>query len=218
MRDLGTLTHSGRHCNHAVKPYDAAMTTDTTRCSTWVFGYGSLIWRPGFPHEQSAVAAIDHRARRFWQGSTDHRGVPGAPGRVVTLVDASGERCWGRAFALPPAERLAILAALDHREQGGYQRLSLPLVFADGRRERGVTWIATRENAHYLGPARPDAIARQVYGARGPSGPNAEYVFQLESALDEDGHPDPHVTAIADALRDLEASGTPRAPRERTRG
>jgi cation transport regulator ChaC len=194
------------------------MATDTANDATWVFGYGSLIWRPGFPHEQSAVAAIDHRARRFWQGSTDHRGVPGAPGRVVTLIDAPGERCWGRAFALPRKERQAILAALDHREQGGYQRLSLPLVFADGGRGRGVTWIATRDNAHYLGPARPDAIARQVFSARGPSGPNADYVFQLERALDEDGHPDPHVTAIADALRDLESTTGTAAMRKRTTG
>ncbi len=183
------------------------MVTNTTGEVTWVFGYGSLIWRPGFPYEQSAIAAIDHRARRFWQGSTDHRGVPGAPGRVVTLIDAPGARCWGRAFSLPPAERRAILAALDHREQGGYQRLSLPLEFGDGRRGRGVTWIATRENEHYLGPAGTEVIARQIFSALGPSGPNTEYVFQLESALDRDGHPDPHVTAIADALRGLGATG-----------
>lgn len=191
------------------------MAMDTMEEATWVFGYGSLIWRPGFPFEQSAVAAIDHRARRFWQGSTDHRGVPGAPGRVVTLVDAPGNRCWGRAFALPRTERPAILAALDHREQGGYQRLSLPLVFADGRQGRGVTWIATRENVHYLGPARPEAIARQVFHARGPSGPNAEYVYRLETALLRDGHPDPHVTAVADALRELESRGDPARARER---
>jgi cation transport regulator ChaC len=183
------------------------MSTENASRTTWVFGYGSLIWRPGFPHVASEIACIDHRVRRFWQGSTDHRGVPGAPGRVVTLVDRPGERCWGRAFALPEAGRHEILAALDHREQGGYQRLSLPLHFPDGRTVQGLTWIATADNRNYLGPARPEAIARQVVGAAGPSGPNRDYVLRLEKALGEDGHVDPHVTAVADQLRALLATG-----------
>lgn len=173
---------------------------------TWVFGYGSLIWRPGFPYLKSKVAAIDHRVRRFWQGSTDHRGVPGAPGRVVTLIDAPGERCWGRAFALSPDQKTSILAGLDHREQGGYLRLSLALRFADGQTRQGVTWIATADNPNYLGPADGDVIARQVVGASGPSGPNCEYVLRLEEALMRDGHPDPHVSAIARRVRDLSAT------------
>lgn len=173
------------------------MTDGDGNSLTWVFGYGSLIWRPGFPFLLSEVAAIDHRVRRFWQGSTDHRGVPGAPGRVVTLVDAPGERCWGRAFALPPDQRENILAALDHREQGGYQRLALPLQFADGRTIQGVTWIATADNPNYLGPASDADIAEQVRAASGPSGPNREYVLRLVEALHADGHDDPHVRSIA---------------------
>ena len=168
---------------------------------TWVFGYGSLIWRPGFPCLTSEIAAIDHRVRRFWQGSTDHRGVPGAPGRVVTLVDAPGERCWGRAFALPPEQKLAILAGLDHREQGGYQRLALPLHFADGRTVQGVTWIATADNPNYLGPAPDPVIAEQIRRAAGPSGPNREYALRLDEALRADGHDDPHVREIAALVR-----------------
>lgn len=168
---------------------------------TWIFGYGSLIWRPGFAFLTSEIAAIDHRVRRFWQGSTDHRGIPGAPGRVVTLVDAPGARCWGRAFALPPDQRHDILAGLDHREQGGYQRLALPLHFVDGRKVQGVTWIATADNPNYLGPAPLPAIAAQVRSAVGPSGPNREYVLRLDEALRDDGHDDPHVRAIAELVR-----------------
>ncbi len=169
--------------------------------STWIFGYGSLIWRPGFPYLRSRVAAIDHRQRRFWQGSTDHRGIPGAPGRVVTLVDAPDRRCWGRAFELPPDRRHDILASLDHREKGGYQRLSLPLHLEDGVTVRGVTWIATADNDNFLGPADDRAIARQVAGASGPSGPNREYVLRLDEALRADGHEDPHVARIAALVR-----------------
>jgi cation transport protein ChaC len=179
---------------------------------SWIFGYGSLIWRPGFPFLRSRVAAIDHRQRRFWQGSTDHRGIPGAPGRVVTLVDAPGSRCWGRAFELPPEQRHDILARLDHREKGGYQRLSLPLHLEGGRMVRGLTWIATADNDNYLGPADDLVIARQVAAASGPSGPNREYVLRLDEALRTDGHEDPHVTRIAALVRDFTAhAATPQS-------
>ena len=66
---------------------------------TWIFGYGSLMWRPDFEYCQCHNAWIDGWGRRFWQGSTDHRGVPGAPGRVATLVREPGAKCWGTAFA-----------------------------------------------------------------------------------------------------------------------
>lgn len=179
---------------------------------SWIFGYGSLIWNPGFPYLRSCVAAIAHRERRFWQGSTDHRGVPGAPGRVVTLIDAPGSLCWGRAFELPPDQRHQILASLDHREKGGYQRLSLQLVLDDGSSLPGLTWIATADNDNYLGPARSADIASQVLAASGPSGPNPEYVLRLDEALRADGHDDPHVKTIATQVRNAMAAGPEDAP------
>ena len=80
---------------------------------TWIFGYGSLIWNPAFPYDTSRRAVVRGWRRRFWQASPDHRGVPDAPGRVVTLVEEAEASCWGRAFRLDEPDRDQIIADLD---------------------------------------------------------------------------------------------------------
>lgn len=169
----------------------------------WIFGYGSLMWRPGFAHVERRHGYVTGFVRRFWQGSTDHRGVPGAPGRVVTLVDDRGGVCWGTAFRVDDAARAPVLAALDHREKGGYRRLILPVfdragaVFAEA-----LTYVASADNREYLGEAPLEAIADQVRRARGPSGPNVEYVLELAAALAAiEGARDDHVSRLAALLR-----------------
>ncbi|MFP6624998.1 MAG: gamma-glutamylcyclotransferase, partial [Myxococcota bacterium] len=145
----------------------------------WVFGYGSLVWRPGFPHRSRRPAWVGGFRRRFWQGSTDHRGIPGAPGRVVTLVrDTRAERCWGMAYQLEAPEVDDVLAGLDQREKGGYERVEVQLHFADPGTPAscsGLLYLAAPTNPNYLGPASLEAIASQVLASSGPSGNNLEY-------------------------------------------
>lgn len=170
----------------------------------WVFGYGSLMWRVGFPFEERRPGYILGYRRRFWQGSADHRGVPEAPGRVVTLLPRQGERCWGMAYRVPLAERETVLARLDHREKGGYARVETAVFDGEGRAfTQALVYIATEDNPHFLGCAPLPEIAAQVLRSRGPSGANTEYVLELAAALRAIEAEDGHVFRLERLVREL---------------
>jgi cation transport regulator ChaC len=171
----------------------------------WIFGYGSLVWRPDFAFEESRAGWIEGFSRRFWQGSTDHRGVPESPGRVATLVRETRARCWGTVYRVAPAERRAVLARLDYRERGGFVRDEVRVHLADAAESRepsvqALLYVAAPENPNYLGPAPLSQIAEQVQRSRGPSGPNVEYVLELAAALRAMRAEDDHVFALETLL------------------
>ena len=168
----------------------------------WVFGYGSLVWRPAFPYLQRLPGFISGWARRYWQGSTDHRGVPEAPGRVVTLIPAAQHQCWGMAYRVAPDAWDSVTQALDHRERGGFDRKEVMVGFRDPGHPsvRALVYVATEQNPDYLGPAMDSEIAAQIRDAHGPSGSNVEYALELAAALRSIEAEDDHVFAIADLL------------------
>jgi cation transport protein ChaC len=172
-----------------------------TNNDLWIFGYGSIIWRVDFPYVEQQPAFIKNWTRRFWQGSTDHRGVPGKPGRVVTLISQPDEVCWGRAYRVEANQQDEILSGLDYREKGGYDRLSIDIFFDEFRSARGLTYHATIENPNYLGEASILDIANQIVSAEGPSGTNTEYAHKLDEALQEMNALDSHVSSIAERVR-----------------
>jgi cation transport protein ChaC len=164
--------------------------------SVWLFGYGSLIYKVDFPFLEQRPAAISGWARRFWQGSHDHRGTPESPGRVVTLIRQPEAICKGMAYRVSPE----VFEHLDVREKNGYLRFSTPMVFDDGSGAEGLVYIATEDNAAFLGPASAVDIARQIADSAGPSGPNSEYLLKLAEALRSLDSHDPHVFELEDHL------------------
>ncbi|MEM8766471.1 MAG: gamma-glutamylcyclotransferase [Pseudomonadota bacterium] len=171
----------------------------------WLFGYGSLIWRPDIDYLDRRPARIQGWSRRFWQGSHDHRGIPEAPGRVVTLIEAQGESCAGMSYLVDAAIVEETFSQLDHREKNGYERHSVKLDFhKHDEVAEGVVYIAPVNNFAYLGPAPLTQIARQIHGAEGPSGRNIDYLLELAAALRDLEVHDEHVFELEAAVREID--------------
>lgn len=158
----------------------------------WLFGYGSLIYLVDFPYLESRTASIKDWSRRFWQGSHDHRGTEENPGRVVTLIEDANAVCGGIAFLVEGS----VFEQLDIREKNGYLRFAADMTFEDGSHATGLVYIATPDNAAFLGEASEYDIARQISTAQGPSGTNRDYLVELAKSLREMDLEDPHVFEI----------------------
>ncbi|XP_072971098.1 gamma-glutamylcyclotransferase 2-3 [Typha angustifolia] len=183
----------------------------------WVFGYGSLIWKPGFHYDEKFVGFVKGYRRVFYQGSTDHRGTPAFPGRTVTLEPNPGEVCWGVAYKVSKEEDKKIaLEHLEVREKQYDMKLYLDFFTDTSLATPAISGVMvylastdTKTNKNYLGPASLEAMARQIIHAEGPSGPNRDYLFHLEDALNKLGCEDPHVRDLANAVRRILAMTTP---------
>lgn len=169
------------------------------RHSVWLFGYGSLIFKADFSFIERRPASISNWTRRFWQGSHDHRGTAESPGRVATLVAHAGATCEGMAYLITPH----VFEHLDYREKNGYLRFTTDITFEDGSSAEGLVYIATEDNAAFLGPASEHEISNQIAASVGPSGRNRDYLTDLAEALRMLGKNDPHVFAIEEHLKKL---------------
>ena len=169
----------------------------------WIFGYGSLIWRPNFEHRRNQHAALPGFERRFCQASHDHRGTPELPGRVVTLVPMQGGTCQGMAFELPDEGRAEILQYLDEREQDGYERVYAPLQLTGGASVPGLTWIAASGNPSWREGESMDELASLIAARHGPSGSNRDYLYRLEEALLALEMPDTYISRLALLVREV---------------
>ncbi|XP_071971450.1 glutathione-specific gamma-glutamylcyclotransferase 1 [Engystomops pustulosus] len=188
-------------------PSTAMEDTPFHQKSLWIFGYGSLVWRPDFQFSASKVGFIPGYSRKFWQGDTFHRGSPEMPGRVVTLQEDFEESTWGIAYEVRGDQIESSLEYLNIRESvlGGYIT-KLVKFFPQDEGEEGVlpvlVYIATPQNPGYLGPAPEEEIAAQIVVSSGRAGHNIEYLLRLANFMHSfcPEAEDKHLFSIEEAL------------------
>jgi len=153
----------------------------------WVFGYGSLMWRPGFRFTEAHPALLRGWHRAFCLTSTHYRGTPRAPGLVLGL--APGGACIGRAFKVAPsrvAKTVAYLRARENIPPGVYIE-RLVSVAIGRRRVRALTYVANRRHPDYAGGLSEDATLRAIRRGRGVAGSNLDYLLNTVRHLDAIG-------------------------------
>ncbi len=143
----------------------------------WVFGYGSLMWRPGFAHVETARARIHGFRRSLCVYSWVHRGTEQRPGLVLGL-DRGGS-CVGLAFRVPLELRDEVVAYLRERElvTSVYLERQLPIRLESGQSVMALSYIVDRQHAQYAGRLSEQDAAAIVSGGIGQSGRNEDYLF-----------------------------------------
>jgi len=166
----------------------------------WVFGYGSLMWRPGFDHEETRQAQLFGYHRALCVRSFVHRGTPERPGLVLGL-DRGGS-CHGVAFRVRPDNREMVTAYLRERElvTNVYLETTRKVRLDDGRAVRALTYVVDRTHEQYAGALSIEDARRQVTGAVGQSGPNEDYVINTVDHLKTLRIRDHHLEAIVQRL------------------
>ncbi|GAA0174057.1 hypothetical protein LIER_27527 [Lithospermum erythrorhizon] len=176
----------------------------------WVFGYGSLVWNPGFDYDDKMIGFITDYRRVFDLACIDHRGTPDHPARTCTLEKYQGAICWGTAYCVGggPEKEKAAMEYLERRECE-YDKKSLVEFFKDEDDVQPtltgvIVFTSTPDkvsNKYYLGPAPLEDMARQIATAHGPCGNNREYLFSLEKAMFDIGHEEDYIIELANEVR-----------------
>lgn len=151
----------------------------------WVFGYGSLMWRPGFEYAQTVRGRLFGFRRALCIYSYVHRGTPERPGLVLGL-DRGGS-CSGMVFRVKGCDRDAVMATLRERElvTNVYIEKHLPVHLSTGDRVAAVCYIADRQHQQFAGSLSADDAARRIAVSRGQSGHNVDYVASTLTHLKE---------------------------------
>jgi len=176
----------------------------------WVFGYGSLMWRPGFDYLDARPALLRGYHRAFCIYSFHYRGTRETPGLVLGL-DRGGS-CRGMAFRVRLEDEDAVRAYLDERELDSYAYVarSMP-VEVDCGIVTAYTYVADTDHEHYAGDLGLDRSAAMIMDAAGTAGLNRDYLINTIRELEREGYVDAALHTLLERVSrltgEIEAGG-----------
>lgn len=167
----------------------------------WVFGYGSLMWRPDFAFVEEATARVGGYHRALCHYSVEYRGTPERPGLVLGL-DRGGS-CVGRAFRVAAIDAEAALRGLHRREmlRNSYDPHWLNAKLADGRTVTALAYVVRRDHALYTGKLSLEKTVDLVLAGHGQRGACLDYVRNTVAHLDAMGIEDGPLHAVLRAVK-----------------
>ena len=174
---------------------------DTDNTAThWVFGYGSLIWNPGFAHVSAQQGLLKGAHRSLSIVSHHHRGTVEQPGLVFGLT--RGGSCRGMVFEVADADWPQVYAYLQEREQvtAVYRDVTRPVHLADGRTIGALAFLVDERHEQFAGRLSLEQQLAMVRAGVGLSGRNIDYVLNTARHLRELGIRDRQLKALADLL------------------
>jgi glutathione-specific gamma-glutamylcyclotransferase len=181
--------------------YQWMLALNGTSGDFWVFGYGSLMWNPGFAHEEAVKARLYGYHRALCIKSRHYRGTPERSGLVMGL-DRGGS-CVGMAFRVAARDEAGVIDYLHQREMISYvyRNLRLGIRTGDGRKVTAMTFVADQKHEQFAGHLSAEEAAKIVRGAHGSAGPNEEYVFNTLTHLREIGISDPWLESVGRLIK-----------------
>lgn len=187
----------------------AAFRAALPRGELWVFGYGSLMWAPGFAYRERCVGLLHGYHRALCILSTRHRGTQRRPGLVLGLC--RGGSCWGVAFRVPARRVPATLRRLWNREMPRrvYEARLVPVRISRGRRVRALAFVADPAHPQVVRELDLASRAQLVAQGVGGRGPCTEYIRATLRHMEALGVADPHLARVletAEAMRSRAAS------------
>jgi cation transport protein ChaC len=178
--------------------------TELSKADLWVFGYGSLMWRPGFEFVEQVPARLIGEHRALCVYSFDHRGTPEKPGLVLGLD--RGGACRGIAFRIAATRRDDIVDYLRSREQttNVYREVMRSVWLENEARQRvsALAFVVDRGHVQYAGRLSLAEQLRYVQQGHGRSGNNRDYVLSTVKSIEAQGFRDPQLHQLAAMLHD----------------